>query len=39
MSYQIITEKHNGEISCNSKIGEGTEFIITIPVKQQVGNG
>ena len=39
ISYQIITEKHKGMISCNSKIGEGTEFLITIPVEQEVDNG
>ena len=39
ISYQIITEKHKGTISCNSTIGEGTEFLITIPVEQEVDNG
>ena len=39
ISYQIITEKHKGTISCTSKIGEGTEFLITIPVEQEVDNG
>ena len=38
ISYQIITEKHKGMISCNSTIGEGTEFLITIPVEQEVDN-
>jgi two-component system, NtrC family, sensor kinase len=33
-SYQIITEKHGGKLDCNSTLGEGTEFIITIPVCQ-----
>ena len=33
-SYQIITEKHGGKLDCNSTPGEGTEFIITIPVCQ-----
>ena len=28
---QIIEEKHDGKLSCNSVIGEGTEFIIEIP--------
>jgi two-component system, NtrC family, sensor kinase len=33
-SYQIITEKHGGKLDCNSNPGEGTEFIITIPISQ-----
>ncbi|NEP80285.1 MAG: GAF domain-containing protein, partial [Okeania sp. SIO3B3] len=28
---QIIVEKHDGEIHVNSRLGEGTEFIITLP--------
>ena len=38
ISHQIITEKHKGVISCNSTPGEGTEFLITIPIKQGIGN-
>ena len=34
ISYQIITEKHGGNLSFSSEIGEGTEFVITIPMKQ-----
>jgi signal transduction histidine kinase len=33
-SYQTITEKHGGELTCNSTPGESTEFIIVIPVHQ-----
>jgi hypothetical protein len=29
--YQIVVEKHHGEIKCLSKPGEGTEFLIKIP--------
>ncbi|NEP84059.1 MAG: GAF domain-containing protein, partial [Okeania sp. SIO3B3] len=29
---QIVLEKHGGIIQVNSKLGEGTEFIITLPV-------
>jgi signal transduction histidine kinase len=36
ISHQIITEKHKGQIECNSVLGEGTEFIITIPTRQQI---
>jgi len=39
ISYQIITEKHKGMISCTSTIAEGTEFLITIPIQQEVDNG
>ncbi len=31
-SYQIVTEQHNGQLYCISKPGEGTEFIIEIPL-------
>lgn len=30
--YQIITEKHGGQINCVSTLGQGSEFIITIPL-------
>lgn len=33
ISYGIIND-HNGEISVNSKEGDGTEFIISLPLKQ-----
>lgn len=32
ISYDIITKGHNGEIKLNTAEGEGTEFIITIPI-------
>ncbi len=32
--YQII-EKHQGQISVNSSIGQGTEFVITLPIKHE----
>ncbi len=34
ISYQIIVEKHFGSLNCISAPGEGTEFVITIPLKQ-----
>ena len=34
ISYQIVTEKHRGKLTCNSMPGEGTEFVIQIPVRQ-----
>lgn len=36
ISYQIVTEKHGGCLSCFSIPGEGTEFIVQIPVQQQI---
>ncbi|NJS09271.1 MAG: HAMP domain-containing protein [Microcoleus sp. CSU_2_2] len=33
ISYQIITEKHGGKLECFSTFGEGTQFIIKIPIK------
>ena len=32
ISYQIIVEKHAGKLSCQSNFGQGTEFIIEIPI-------
>ncbi|MGB3692689.1 MAG: PAS domain S-box protein [Spirulinaceae cyanobacterium] len=34
ISYQIITEKHHGQLEFISYPGEGTEFSISIPIKQ-----
>jgi two-component system NtrC family sensor kinase len=35
ISYQIVTEKHGGQLICRSAPGKGTEFRIEIPVKAQ----
>ncbi|GAX34206.1 trifunctional serine/threonine-protein kinase/ATP-binding protein/sensor histidine kinase [Nodularia sp. NIES-3585] len=32
ISQKIIEEKHNGSFTCESVLGEGTEFIISIPL-------
>ncbi|MEG5066685.1 PAS domain S-box protein [Microcoleus sp. B3-A4] len=32
ISYQIIVERHKGELYCNSELGKGTEFTIKIPI-------
>ncbi|HPE57497.1 MAG TPA: ATP-binding protein [Bacteroidales bacterium] len=32
MSYDIITKGHGGEITVESQAGEGTEFIVTLPL-------
>ena len=31
--YEIIVQKHQGTLICNSKEGEGCEFIIDLPIK------
>ncbi|MEA5622137.1 PAS domain S-box protein [Nostoc sp. UHCC 0251] len=36
ISYQIIVKKHGGQIQCISAPGEGAEFAIVIPLKQQL---
>ncbi|WP_246198699.1 ATP-binding protein [Sodalinema gerasimenkoae] len=33
VSYQIIAELHGGQLDCVSKLGQGTEFIIEIPIQ------
>jgi signal transduction histidine kinase len=32
ISYQIIVERHKGQLQVNSKLGKGTEFFIEIPL-------
>ncbi|HEY9614799.1 PAS domain S-box protein [Allocoleopsis sp.] len=33
ISYQIVVEKHGGHLQCISAPGQGTEFIIQIPIR------
>ncbi|MGD1912800.1 MAG: sensor histidine kinase [Rivularia sp. (in: cyanobacteria)] len=33
ISHQIVVEKHGGQLSCNSILGTGTEFVIKIPTR------
>lgn len=35
ISHSIVVEKHGGELSCNSVLGEGSEFAIEIPLRQK----
>lgn len=35
--YQIVVEKHGGELQCISAPGKGAEFVIKIPIRQQTG--
>ncbi|MBW4426596.1 MAG: HAMP domain-containing histidine kinase [Nostoc desertorum CM1-VF14] len=32
IAYQIVVQKHRGTLKVNSMLGEGSEFIITIPI-------
>ncbi len=34
ISYHIVVEKHGGNLTCNSVVGEGTEFTIVLPTRQ-----
>lgn len=34
ISYQIVVNRHNGKLYCNSTLGEGAEFVIEIPIHQ-----
>lgn len=36
ISYQIVTERHQGRLECHSQIGQGTSFIIEIPVVHEI---
>ena len=33
ISYQIVVDKHKGQLICNSTQGKGTEFLIKIPMQ------
>jgi PAS domain S-box-containing protein len=33
IAHQIIEESHRGKLICTSVLGQGTEFVITLPVK------
>jgi two-component system NtrC family sensor kinase len=39
ISYQIITDRHGGELDCISTHGKGTEFVIKIPIRQSYTQG
>jgi two-component system, NtrC family, sensor kinase len=36
ISHQIVTERHHGKIDCYSKVGQGSEFVVQIPVRQRI---
>ena len=34
ISYQIVTQRHKGQLYCQSTLGQGTKFTIQIPIRQ-----
>jgi signal transduction histidine kinase len=36
ISYQIITQKHHGNMWCDSQPGQGSKFFIEIPISQSI---
>lgn len=34
ISYQIVVEKHGGQLTCISEAGKGAEFFVMIPIQQ-----
>lgn len=34
ISYQVVVDKHGGRLVCSSVVGEGSEFMIEIPVRR-----
>jgi two-component system, NtrC family, sensor kinase len=36
ISYQIITEQHHGTIECLPSFGQGSEFVMTLPIQQSL---
>ncbi|MEM9150367.1 MAG: ATP-binding protein, partial [Cyanobacteria bacterium P01_F01_bin.3] len=33
ISYQIIVDKHHGQLLCDSSSGEGTRFVVHLPLE------
>ncbi|MGB3405093.1 MAG: PAS domain-containing protein, partial [Microcoleaceae cyanobacterium] len=36
IAHQIVVEKHGGQLTCNSAVGKGTEFIIQLPIQSAI---
>lgn len=34
--YQVVVERHGGQIQCHSQVGQGTEFTIELPIIQRI---
>jgi two-component system, NtrC family, sensor kinase len=34
ISYQIVVEKHQGQLWCSSTLGQGAKFVVQIPIQQ-----
>ncbi|NEO85654.1 MAG: hypothetical protein F6J87_15595 [Spirulina sp. SIO3F2] len=34
-SYDIVVNQHGGQLSCHSKLGAGSEFILTLPIQPE----
>ncbi|WRH68393.1 MAG: response regulator [Planktothrix sp. GU0601_MAG3] len=39
ITYAIIVDKHRGTLTCTSEVGEGSDFIITLPLYQEISYG
>jgi PAS domain S-box-containing protein len=37
ISYQIVVDKHNGQLTCHSVSGQGAEFVIELPIASYYG--
>jgi two-component system, NtrC family, sensor kinase len=37
IAYQVVVEKHQGQLLCHSQPGQGAEFVVKIPVCQSKG--
>lgn len=35
ISYQIVTDRHQGKLYCVSQVGKGTEFFLEIPLRER----
>lgn len=38
ISYKIVVEKHQGKLYCISVPGQGSEFVVSIPLQQNIGS-
>lgn len=34
--YQVVVERHGGQIQCHSQVGQGTKFTIELPIIQRI---